>query len=352
MEIDRRTLLASLGAAALTGAAPADGAPAFIAAARDRDGFAGYLIDADGRILCRAPLPRRGHGAAVCRTAGLAVLFARRLGDFAVVFDLVARRVAGGFAPPADRKFYGHGCFSADGRLLYAAENDFDAGRGAIGVYDVQAGFKRIGEFDSGGIGPHQILLLPDGRTIAAANGGIATHPDLPRMKLNLADMRPNLAYVDVETGAVQEVAEARRDLRQLSIRHIAAAPDGSVWWGGQYEGPAGDLPPLVGMHRRGGEIEIVGASDRPDMRNYVGSVAVRRDGARAATTCPRGGVMYIWDTRSLDLVERRAMADVCGVAAGRSGFVESDGLGRLHRDGAVIDTKADFAWDNHLTAI
>ena len=36
------------------------------------------------------------------------------------------------------RHFFGHGVFSPDGKLLYATENDFEAARGVIGVYDVR----------------------------------------------------------------------------------------------------------------------------------------------------------------------------------------------------------------------
>ena len=38
---------------------------------------------------------------------------------------------------------------------------------------------------------------MSDGRTIAVANGGIATHPDFDRVKLNLATMEPSLVRLD-----------------------------------------------------------------------------------------------------------------------------------------------------------
>ena len=47
-------------------------------------------------------------------------------------------------------------------------------------------GFRRIGEFDNHGIGTHDISVSDDGRMLVIANGGIETHPDFGRTKLNL----------------------------------------------------------------------------------------------------------------------------------------------------------------------
>ena len=95
-------------------------------------------------------------------------------------------------ASVAGRHFFGHGVFSPDGALLYATENDFENAAGMIGIYDARANFERIGEFPTHGVGPHELLLLDDGRTIAIANGGIETHPDFGRAKLNIPTMKPS----------------------------------------------------------------------------------------------------------------------------------------------------------------
>src|SRR3546814_9184204 len=91
--------------------------------------------------------------------------------------------------------------------------------------------------------------------TLAVCNGGIRTHPDFPRAKLNLATMRPSLAYIDRHKGRL--IAEARwpDDRHQLSIRHLDVATDGTVAFGMQYKGPKGDAMPLVAMHRGAGAL-------------------------------------------------------------------------------------------------
>src|SRR3546814_20493551 len=79
---------------------------------------------------------------------------------------------------PDGRHFYGHAVFDRAERLLYTTENDYEAGRGVIGVWDADAGYARAGELDAHGIGPHDLALGPDGRSLVIANGGLLTHPD------------------------------------------------------------------------------------------------------------------------------------------------------------------------------
>src|SRR3546814_6108125 len=76
--------------------------------------------------------------------------------------DLPATR----FDAAAGRHFYGHGVFSPDGRWLYACENDYDNARGCIGIYDATAGYRREAELEAYAIGPHEMVLLSDGRPL------------------------------------------------------------------------------------------------------------------------------------------------------------------------------------------
>lgn len=179
-----------------------------------------------------------------------AVLFARRPGTYAVVIDVPARRVVRIIKSQANRHFYGHGCFSTDGRLLFATENDFDNERGVLGVYDVSDDYRRVGEFPSHGIGPHEVVPMPDGGTLAVANGGIATHPSAPRIKLNIAGMAPSLALVRASDGDLLSIHRTPEELHRLSIRHLAVNRKGVIAAVMQWEGPQLDSPPLVGVWR------------------------------------------------------------------------------------------------------
>jgi len=277
MRPSRRHVIAGLGATLLpVPAGRASEQPRFVSACRTPSGrYAAAVLSEDGTVLHTEPLDDRGHDAAMRKDPPTAVVFARRPGKFALVIDLSRLRRVAVLAPPANRRFAGHGFFSADGRILYATENDFEGERGVVGLYDATDNYRRIGEFGTHGIGPHEALLMSDGRTIAVANGGILTHPDFPRMKLNLPTMAPSLALIDSRDGSLVARQTLAAGLHQLSIRHMAQVGPGRLWFGAQYEGPKTRTVPLVGTFDLDGGLELVAESAplSATMRHYVGSV-------------------------------------------------------------------------------
>ena len=122
-------------------------------------------------------LPDRGHDITLKPDGSEWVTFARRPGRFGVAIPMDAGPPVW-FATRPNRHFFGHGAFSADGRLLYSTENDYDGARGVIGVRDATDSYKQLGEFSAHGVEPHDIQLLADGRTMVIANGGIRTRPE------------------------------------------------------------------------------------------------------------------------------------------------------------------------------
>src|SRR5690606_31025455 len=152
-------------------------------------------------------------------------------------FDLQGKEQVRPLPLADERHFFGHGVYTPSGHLLFATENDYAAGRGVLGVYDAsEAGaYQRVAEFPTGGIGPHEVVLMPDGRTLCVANGGILTHPDYGKLELNLDSMRPSLSYVDARDGRLLEQVFLPEELHRLSLRHMALDASGCVWVGCQY---------------------------------------------------------------------------------------------------------------------
>ncbi len=365
MEIERRAFLRGSAALALTLFGPlramagSDGTPVYLSACQLADGrFAIASFDPEGAVLRTVPLPDRGHAVTLSPDRRIAIAFARHPRDFAVAFDVAGAREPVLFRAAEGRHFYGHGAFSADGRIVYATENDYDNARGVIGVYDAADGYRRLGEFDSGGVGPHELLLMPDGVTLAVANGGIETHPDTGDAKLNLPTMAPSLAFIGTRHGDIAAQHGLTDDLHQLSIRHMATDASGAIWFGCQYEGPAEDRPPLIGRAGAGAGLELMAdpAPLRRSLDNYVGSVAASRDGSIIAASSPRGGRIVFWGSDG-KLLGVQDLADGCGLAAmpadGR--FIATSGHGDIVGMTATAETpvaKRDVSWDNHVAAI
>lgn len=359
--VARRAVVAGLLA---TGLAPkatwADsGDPTYLTAALRPDGaYTLCGLDSAGQIVFEVVLPARGHAAATHPLRPEAVAFARRPGTFAVVIECSTGADVARITAPVGRHFYGHGAFSADGSLLFTTENDFDAARGVIGVWDARQGYTRVHEFASGGIGPHDILRLPGIDTLVVANGGIETHPDSGRAKLNLPTMRPNLTYMTFE-GAVLEQVELDATHRLNSVRHLDVAPDETVAFAMQWQGDPQEAPALLGLHRRGGPVSLLAAGphDHGQLQGYAGSVSFSGDCRSVGITSPRGGVVQIFDALGGAFQHALVAPDVCGLSRlnGR-GFFFTTGEGHVAcSDGQPrprVLARHGRAFDNHLVRV
>lgn len=363
MDIDRRSLLVALAGSAAAVVLPGHAvAAAFetecFAAARkdDRGTYSAALFNLEGDVRA-LELPGRGHDIALKPDGSEWVTFARRPGRFGVAIPLDSRSPVW-FASKPDRHFFGHGAFSADGRLLYTTENDYRNARGVIGVRDATGGYRQIGEFPAHGLEPHDIQLLSDGRTLVIANGGIRTSPD-SEGELNLSDMQPSLVYVDVETGDLLEEQRLGPELHQLSIRHLAIASGDTVVFGCQYRGPEEDFPPLVGFHRRGEPLLVVPAPDETQigLKNYIGSVASDASGGIVAASAPKGGLVTYWNVASRRYIGASNLHDGCGLAPTHrtATFLLTSGEGWLvtaDAEGESGRHASNFSWDNHAILV
>ncbi|MEM1198786.1 MAG: DUF1513 domain-containing protein [Pseudomonadota bacterium] len=363
MGIDRRAFVCALGASLALGADDvlAGSVPrsSYLSAAKADGTHSAVLFDAEGELHWSVQLPARGHGGAFRPRAGECIMFARRPGTFAVVLDRRTGELKHTIAPPDGRSFYGHGCYSADGRVLYTTENDYDGERGVIGLWDAAKGYQRLGEFDSHGIGPHEVILLPDGHTLAIANGGILTHPETGRQKLNIPDMAPSLVLVDSRDGTLRAEHAPPRELHKVSLRHLSANQHGQLFAAAQFEGVPEEAPPLLAsLGADGLQFHAAPAAVQKSMKNYCGAVSFDATGRHIAVSCPRGNLITIW---SQDGTYRSSvrLIDGCGVAplSADGAFLASSGTGKMIKHAAQATERvnrprsAQVQWDNHIAA-
>ena len=354
--IDRRHFLKAAGAAFCAGLSPqaafalsrSDAVYATGIRKPDRS-FALALMSERGDFITEIALPDRIHGLTVSTASNRVAAFARRPGTFILVVcpDGSDAPVIVSAAP--DRHFYGHGVFSADGALLYASENDFENRRGVVGIYDARDHFRRLGEFPSYGIGPHDLTVSADGRFLVAANGGIETHPDFGRTKLNLDHMEPSLALIDVASGGLVERHTLPQSLCQLSTRHLAVGNSDRVWFACQYEGPRNALPPLAGHFAPGEALAFAALPDAVTigLGNYVGAIAFNPRDGLIGLASPKGeGLIVQLDEKTGRLEGTETMAAAAGIAPAVHGFA----VGTY--DGRFLARQHDVAFDQHIVRL
>ncbi len=307
----------------------------------------------------------RGHGATQhpLREHSV-VMFGRRPATVAFEVDLLKGNIEKAFHCARNRHLFGHGCFSQDGKTLFTTEADISTGKGKIGIRDALT-YQNIGEYESYGIGPHELKLMPDGKSLVIANGGIHTHPETGRKKLNLDSMRSSLTYVDVQTG--KKLDEFNVIEPKASIRHLDVAEDGTVAIAMQVQRAVTGhekIVPLGAIQKPGEAIRLL---ENPEtlilkMDDYMGSVAINSQKRLAAFTSPRGNLVAFWNVDSGQLAGYHQLQDVCGVAVtdDQQSFVISSSFGQIRTINAATLKEDKTArirlpethWDNHLLAI
>jgi hypothetical protein len=358
--------LAALGLGTLASAAAFSGwtlsrqgpRPLLLSARDDADGrhFAvGYRLD--GTQVFSTQVSERCHDVVAHPSLALALFVGRRPSTQSYLIDCRDGRLVQTLHSPADRHFYGHAVFHHAGDWLYSSENDTrDPGRGVLGVYRLQDGqLQRSGELSTHGIGPHQLLWLPDGETLVVANGGIRTEAD-SREALNLDAMDSSLVLMRRDGSLL---SQERLPAQQMnSIRHLAVAADGTVVSGQQYQGDPSDAVALLAIKRPGQALKAFPLADgqRQAMQQYCASLAIHDELRLLALTAPRGNRLFIWDLDSAAVRLDVALSDCAGVGAVAEGFVVSSGTGRCRLYDCRGPQIAAHAlqlpaglWDNHL---
>lgn len=354
-------------------------------------------IDADRELVWQTTMPERVHDIVVQpvfndkesmvnnhlnnHNSRDVVVMGRRPSEKFWVLDTATGQVKFAINAANNRHFYGHACYSLDGSTLYVTENDTLSLDGKIGIYDAQSDYKKIAEFDSYGIGPHELIMHPDGKTLVIANGGIKTE-QASREELNLDTMRPSLVYLNRHNGNLFE--QIIPEHNQMSVRHLAMHDDGTVMIGIQFQGEKHINVPLVLTHKRGDSNFsplMMPNNQWQRFHQYIASVAVDSERNLLCVTTPIGGCAALFDLTTQALISSVSLPDCAGASvyrsktgsdkgivkadtAQQSGFIVSDGQGQLTRlnvdkliilnsDAIGTDSKRHMmSFDNHLQAL
>jgi len=335
--------------------------PVMMYSASDNAAGAHFMtrLDLQTGALQQQQLPFRGHDV-LRLTPDKVLLFARRPGTQCALVDFANQNSTVWQAAP-ERHFYGHGCLAADAKTLFTTENDYKGKRGVLGIRELGS-FKQMGEYDTYGIGPHDVKLMPDGKTLVVANGGLATHPDFGRRKLNIETMQPSLVYIEIATG--KKLAEYRLPDSQLSIRHLVVSAAGDVGVALQFQGNLYQRQPrsLVAWQAAGGDLSLLPMTDAvPTFKGYMADLAFDAEQRILAVSSPRGRQVGFWDTQERRFLYAHGLPEPSGISflLQQQAFLVSDAQGGVHTLRAQAEhvqqhtlyQKNTQQWDNHLFA-
>lgn len=341
MAIDRRTFLTLAGMTALTPWVRAeDRQRLWLGSAHGvDDGYYLAALNSDGQLRYRTALPGRAHGFAVDPSQPRALVFARRPGHWAGLFNPADGQLQQQLAPPRDRIFVGHGCWQGDDCWIPLGHADSSAVH--LGKWSATAA-AWVDELTLPGMGAHQIVAHPSGGA-ALAVGGLGNG-----VRQGDTSFASALLLLD-EGGAVR--AELPSPGPGFSVRHLDVDADW-VYVGLQYYGPGRtDLPLVYKVNWQQPTWQPLPAEPWHwlQMNNYIASVVAYPGGVTVSS--PKGHHLLHWHGDAP--VAAEPMRDIAMIAAADGALWAANGLGQW-RTSATADGGAhgqgqlDLAWDNH----
>ncbi len=254
------------------------------------------LIDLDQPVLRPRTIETGffGHGVAFDPIDPSRALLFEKHGPGCCELDLVAGKLRHRVPTTPERQFYGHGVFTADGRLLLATETIVGDGskRGVIVVRDGRT-LKPLGTFPSYGEAPHDCRLIDEGRTLVVTNGG-GTHA---------SGHVPNVAYIDVATRQLKE--RVPFDTPRVNAGHLAISRGGDlVVVSAPRDGldlKASDVHGAISFRPAGasGMLKTAKVALINRMRAETLSVAIQEKLGVVAATSPGGNLVSFWDLKT-----------------------------------------------------
>ncbi|MFZ4285423.1 DUF1513 domain-containing protein [Variovorax sp. HJSM1_2] len=364
MFIDRRTWLRSAMALAVATQMPARARslsrPALLTAwVADDQAMAG-LWHTDGRLQ-GVELPNRAHEVLAMPGAlgqqGMALAVGRRPGEYLLRFDARRAKTLQWHDMEMDRLLCGHAAFSPDGQTLYTPEFDAASGDGLIVERDAMTLRKRR-EYASGGLGPHAMLVEPNGNLLVT-NGGLLILPETGRRKLNREHMTSNVARLDGKTGRVLDTWTVADPF--LSLRHIARTPDGRIAIASQAEhldDAARNAAPILSLLDTHG-LTSVALPAGLKLGGYAGDIAYVPDASgpsgRYVLSATRAGQLAWWSTEG-QWLGQQALPKASAIAVvDAAQWLASGDKGAIHGSlaAAPLDAHASgLRWDNHAVLV
>lgn len=331
--------------------------PSFYSCCQTDNGEYKMSLVRQGKELYSFALPGRGHALSASHDGRWLACSARRPGNWLKVVDAVNGRTVADIRANGADYYNGHVRYSLDDRYLFATQTEADTLNGYIGIYDAADNYRYLGKYLTLGQDPHELIPLPDGKTLAIANGGfIKSKKDgTPE---NLDEMASSLVYMDAASGKI--LAQYQPQHPWMSLRHMTLSKTGELLIGVQYQGSLFDPIPLVLGHNGEDQLQPYQADEMvyAAFSQYVASMATDSEGRFALSTSPKKGAIVLWDIARRSAIQQYQLRDVAGACwhEHAGAFVVSNSLGQLMFINPELPQAekqfhymANHHWDNHM---
>lgn len=202
-----------------------------------------------------------------------------------------------------------------NGNVVYTTETDLLSGQGAIAVREKNT-LNVLDVWPSHGHDPHEMLMLPQGGLgieepfLLVANGGIQTHADMGRTKMNLNQMDSSVVALRPATGEL--LRKWVLEDAQLSLRHMAWHPDGvaGIAIQAQHDSESDrNAAPILAMLSAQG-LNLVPASR--GAKGYGGDIAATPEGF--VISCTKNNSAHAFSLSGL-LIHQETATAACALA-------------------------------------
>ncbi|HEX4879534.1 MAG TPA: DUF1513 domain-containing protein [Limnobacter sp.] len=260
-------------------------------------------------------MPTRPHGL-MWLNAQTCVVIARRPGDWLMRIHWPSGQHQRVWLQ-GEHHLNGHALLAHDAPWLYTSETDLATGQGMLvqrhaQSFEIQAVWPTLGQ------DPHQMIALPAGvaglkrPSILVANGGIPSHPDMGRAKVNLQAMDSSLVALCPQRGEVLgqwTLTDPRLSLRHLAL-HLPSNTVGVAMQAQHSEQVQRDAAPLLALLNASG-LHVAGQTNR--RQGYAGDVVATKGGFVVSCTLHHSAC---FTNPHGQVIDEQWWPDACALAA------------------------------------
>ena len=317
------------------------------------------VFNLNGDFINNVELPVRAHDSVLIPFLNQIVIISRRPKNKLYILDLNNNEIVKEITSPCNRHFYGHAVYSNKTNLLYVSENLFaydDERSGSLALYDPIKNYKRVGEYRTQGIGPHEIKL--DSKdNIVIANGGVLTNPDFPRVKLNINNIVSNITKVNIYSGKKIKTFNLKKEFKDYSIRHLDIDNNNEIHAGCQVYNKRKIIHgPLVFYSKKDTLYSYkIPKSLLINLKQYTGSIKLNLHTREIYSSFPKDDMLLAWSMYDKKIKRNYIINDVCGLAYDNNNkrILISDGEGNINSSKPDNNLKINFNkeinFDNHF---